>query len=113
MKILLKSIYILVLSVAFAGFSNVASASELTEPKAKGIIGERYDGYLGIVKNAPADVKALVESVNAKRKEKYKEIAKKRQQPLNKVELIAGAAAIKKTKAGNFIMLEGEGWTKK
>jgi len=113
MKLLLKSFYILAFSLIVAGFSADASASGLTEPKAKGLIGERYDGYVGIVTKAPADVKALVKTVNVKRKAKYKEIAKKRQQPLSQIELIAGAAAIKKTKAGNYIMKKGGSWQKK
>ncbi|MCW8876863.1 MAG: YdbL family protein [Kangiellaceae bacterium] len=113
MKLILKSFYVLIFSALIAGASFTVAASELTEPKAKGIIGERFDGYLGIVNSAPANIKALVKSVNAKRKARYKQIAKKRQQPLSKVELIAGAAAIKKTKKGNFIFLKGKGWSRK
>ncbi len=109
----IKLLIIFSVSAGMLSFSATSFASELTTPKANGVIGERFDGYLGIVKSAPDNIKALVKSVNNKRKARYKEIAKKRQQPLNKVELIAGTAAIKKTKSGNYIFIKGKGWKKK
>jgi len=108
MKLLTKTILILLMT-----FSASVFAGALTAPKSGGIIGERFDGYVGIVKNASPKIKALVKSVNQKRKAKYKEVAIKRQQPLKQVEMIAGKAAIKRTKLGNFILLEGKGWKKK
>ena len=39
-------------------------------------VGERPDGYLGVVSaSAPADAKALADSINAKRKQHYAKIA--------------------------------------
>jgi uncharacterized protein YdbL (DUF1318 family) len=108
MKILTKTILIFLMTFSLSVF-----ASALTAPKSDGIIGERFDGYVGIVKDASPKIKALVKSVNQKRKEKYKEIAIKRQQALVKVEMIAGESAIKKTKPGNFIFLKNGGWKKK
>lgn len=109
MKMLVKSLLI-VLSLAVS----TVYASALTAPKSQGIIGERFDGYVGIVKKpASAKIKTLVDTVNQKRKSRYKEIAVKRQQALSKVEIIAGESAIKKTKPGNYIFLKGVGWKKK
>lgn len=108
MKRLLQSILIILVT-----FSASLFASELTAPKAEGLIGERFDGYIGIVKDAPLEIRELVDSVNQKRKAHYEEIAKKRQQPLKKIELIAGETAMKKTKPGNYIFLADKGWIKK
>jgi len=108
MKKFINSIAILLLLVSAS-----VKASELTAPKNNGVIGERFDGYVAVVKNASPKIKALVASVNQKRKARYLEIAKKRKQPLKKVELIAGKAAIKKTAKGNFIFIKGVGWKKK
>jgi uncharacterized protein len=108
MKLLFKTTLILLIA-----FSSSVFASALTAPKANGIIGERFDGYVAVVKDASPKIKALVKTVNQKRKAKYKEIAIKRQQALVKVEMIAGESAIKKTKPGNFIFLKGKGWKKK
>ncbi len=108
MKLFTKSLLALLMV-----FSASVFASALTAPKSNGIIGERFDGYVGIVKDASPKIKALVKSVNQKRKAKYKASAIKNEQALKKVEVIAGKYAIKKTKSGNFIYLKGKGWSKK
>ena len=108
MKVILKTLGVLLML-----FGTSVFASALTEPKNSGIIGERFDGYIGIVEGATPDIKSLVNSVNEKRKARYKEIAMKRQQALKKVELIAGESAIKKTSKGNYIFLKGVGWKQK
>ena len=55
-----------------------AVAASLDQAKAAGQVGERIDGYVGVVDaNAPADVRAMVDQINAERQAKYKEIADK------------------------------------
>ena len=53
-----------------------AFAIELADAKSQGLVGEQSNGYLGVVKNAPG-VQALVDSVNAKRRDAYQKIAAK------------------------------------
>ncbi|WP_144392308.1 YdbL family protein [Pleionea sediminis] len=104
-----KFIAIALLSVA----SLQAWAADLDSAKAQGLIGEKPDGYLGlVVKNAPDDVKAMIKSVNEKRKAKYQEVADQRKIALSKVEVIAGKKALEKTKSGHFIYADGK-WIKK
>ena len=43
--------------------------------KAAGQVGEQTDGYLGVVSNAPADVRAMVKDINNKRRAVYTEKA--------------------------------------
>jgi len=103
--------YFLVISVLFA--SSVFAASVLSPAKNAGIIGEQANGYIGLVKAASADVKALVKSVNSKRKARYKNIAISKKISINDVAKIGGKKAIEKTAAGNYIKRAGEGWSKK
>ena len=50
-------------------FAPSAFADALDDAKTNGYIGERTDGSLGLVKSdAPAEVKELVRSINAKRR---------------------------------------------
>jgi len=91
-----------------------ASASPLDAAKAAGQVGEAPDGYVHLVeKGAPADVKALVESVNAKRKAKYESIAKKRGAPVEAVAAQAGAKLIERTPAGQYVLDVSSNWKKK
>ena len=88
-----------------------AYALDLDVAKDNGWVGERYTGYLGIVK-PEAGVKALVDDVNQKRTQVYKDLAAKNGITLQEVEKIAGKKVIEKTKPGNLIDL-GNGWLKK
>jgi len=66
----------------------------IEQAKAQGIIGEQYDGYLGIVDNsrASADVKRKVSEINAGRLAEYTRISQKTG---DTVEIVGKAMAAK------------------
>jgi hypothetical protein len=91
-----------------------AWADALGDAKNAGQVGEQADGMLGIVDSgAPASVKSLVQSVNAKRRDGYAAIAKKNGTSLDAVAALAGKRNIEKTSAGHYIKPAGGGWKKK
>lgn len=93
---------------------SVAMAGSLDQPKADGLIGEQANGYLGLIsQNVPADIKALVRDVNAKRKARYQSIAGKQGVPLSKVEKVGGTTAMDRTLRGNYIKDNSGRWRKK
>lgn len=88
-------------------------AMDLDDAKSAGLVGEQADGYLGIVSSsAGSEVKALVDDINSKRKEKYQEIANGKNIPLVQVEKLAGQKVIERAKPGEYIK-ESSSWTKK
>jgi len=104
----------LALLISLMAVSVAVAASPLTQPKADGLIGEQANGYIGLVKqNVPADVKKLVNDVNAKRRAGYQNIAKKQGTSLAEVERVGGNTAIEKTLRGNYIRDASGGWRKK
>lgn len=93
---------------------SVAATSPLTQPKAGGLIGEQFDGYLGLVKqDVPANIKKLVDEVNAKRKAGYQRIATKQGVSLSEVEKVGAVKAFEKTLEGNYIRDASGTWRKK
>jgi uncharacterized protein YdbL (DUF1318 family) len=91
-----------------------AAAASLDEAKAAGQVGERIDGYLGVVDaGAPGDVRALVDEVNAKRRAQYEQIAQKQGAPLAAVAQIAGKKLIDRTPSGQYVLDAGGQWRKK
>lgn len=95
-------------------FAGTAYAATLQSAKDAGWIGEKPDGYLGLVRDeAPADVKALVDDVNAKRRAHYAKIAKQQGVPAAEVEKVGGATAIEKTSPGHFVMDQQGRWRRK
>ena len=91
-----------------------AMAGALDQPKADGMIGEQANGYLGLVRqDVPANIKALVRDVNAKRKARYQRIAGKQSVAVSEVEKVGGTTAIDRTLRGNYIKDSSGRWRKK
>jgi len=90
----------------------MAQALTLHEAKAQGLVGEKANGYLGLVTSS-AQAQSLMNGVNAKRKQKYQEIANRNKTSLSAVEALAGKTAIQKTKSGQYIQLPSGQWKKK
>jgi len=106
------TLFVGLLTVSAAAIA--ANESPLTQPKAAGLIGEQADGYVGFVtQNVPADVKRLVDDVNAKRKAGYQQIAAKQGTPVSEVEKVGGRTAIEKTLPGNYVRDLNGNWYKK
>jgi uncharacterized protein YdbL (DUF1318 family) len=98
--------------IALLAMGSAAYALDLDGAKAQGLVGERRDGYLGVVAGG-GEVQTLVASINAKRKEEYARIAAGNKQPIATVEKLAAAKAIQMTKPGHFVMDAGGNWVKK
>ncbi len=95
-------------------FSLSAWALDLDDAKASGLVGETPTGYLAAVSDSPsAEVTALVNEVNSKRKKQYGEIASKRNIPLNAVEKLAAKKAYEKTESGHYVKNASGAWEKK
>jgi uncharacterized protein YdbL (DUF1318 family) len=87
-------------------------AIDLQTAKNQGLVGETPSGYLEAVKSPSAETKALIESINAKRKQKYQDIAARNNTSLQAVEQLAGKKAIEKSAPGSYIKLGGS-WQQK
>ena len=107
MKTLLKTLSIALLLISFSGF-----ASPLSDFKEKGIIGEQNDGYIGLVKQDSAAAK-LVTEINAKRRQKYQQLAQQNQVPLASIAKLAADKAKQKTKPGQYVQNAAGDWVKK
>ena len=103
----------LFLALSFLLVTTMALASNLSSAKEQGLIGEKPDGYLGLVKeNVSEEIKKLVVDVNKKRKAVYLGIAKKQKLELAEIELISGKKNFQKTEKGNMLLVDGK-WIKK
>lgn len=101
----------MVLALALAALP--AFAVELDEVKADGLVGERADGYLGLVDtSAPDDVVDLVAEINDKRRAEYERIATANDLSVEQVQALAGKKAIARTISGHWILVNG-GWEQK
>ena len=87
-------------------------ALSLDEAKEKGLVGEKANGYLGVVATGDADAQALSDNINQKRRQIYQDIAQRNKTNVHEVETLAGEKAVHHTKPGNFVESHGS-WVKK
>lgn len=102
------------LALALMLFAGMAIAQSLDEAKAAGLIGEKSDGYIGLVQtDAPEAVVELVRSVNRQRRERYAQIARDNDIAINTVAQLAYARAVEATRSGNYIEDANGRWVQK
>ena len=91
-----------------------AFAQSLDQAKAAGLVGEKVDGFLAVVDaDAPAEVRAMVDRINAERRAKYAEIAKNQNAPMDAVTKIAGQKLVERTPAGQYVLGADGRWRRK
>ncbi|MGH1422769.1 MAG: YdbL family protein [Hyphomonas sp.] len=109
----------LIAALAILAFGAVAvPAAHAGDPQieaaiAAGEVGERIDGYLGIVGTADAAVKRKVQEVNNKRRAVYDQLAAKEGATIEQVAYLTGEKQIAKAAPGTFIMDSSGNWVKK
>jgi hypothetical protein len=102
----------LALALAF-GLAVPALALDLDEARAKGLLGERADGYVAAVSDSPSpEVAKLAAEINAKRRAHYEEIAKRNGAPVGAVAALAGQKLIESAPSGQWVKPNGA-WAKK
>ena len=101
------------LAIGLALAPVAAQAGQLDDAKAAGWVGERPDGYLGVVPGAPASAQALAGDINARRKAKYQDIAGSQGTSLQAVEMVAGEKLVKRAKPGEYVMTQSGQWVRK
>lgn len=101
------------LPIVALSLASFAFGADLDQAKSAGLVGERADGYLGLVKqDVPTDVVNLVKEVNDKRRAEYQRIARSNDLTLEQVQALAGKKAIERTPPGGWIRTNG-GWHQK
>jgi uncharacterized protein YdbL (DUF1318 family) len=103
---------LLAISTIVIAWPATSMAIGLQDAKSQLLVGEKADGYLGIIKSSP-EVIALVNKINKARRQYYEDIAKRNGTSVDVVEKLAGKKAIDKTPAGQYVQLPPGSWVKK
>ncbi len=88
-----------------------AAAQSARDLKNSGAVGERLDGYLGIVDgSAGGDIRGSIEAINAQRRQAYESAARNSGRRLSEVEAVAGARLRDKARAGDWVQNAAGQW---
>lgn len=105
--------HFLATTLAIAGLAVPALAQRdpaYAAARAAGKVGEKIDGYLGIVGSADAALQAIVNDINIKRRAVYSEKAKAANATIDEYALTAGCQAIMATAPGEKYQAPDGSW---
>ncbi|HYI69297.1 MAG TPA: YdbL family protein, partial [Skermanella sp.] len=104
----------LALGIGIAAPAPSHAQASLDAAKQSGLIGERPDGLVGFVADmVPADIRSLVEQINAQRMRRYDQVAATNGTPVDSVQAMAGRQLIDRTLAGQYVLSASGRWVKK
>src|SRR5665647_126797 len=86
-----------------------ALALDLHGARSAGIVGEKPDGYVAVLKKTP-EAAALAEDVNQKRRQEYTRISKQNNQPVDVVAKIAAEKIINGLNQGEYYQDTDGNW---
>ena len=97
-------------ALALAGVAAPAIAQDYNAAKAAGLVGEKTDGYVGIVGNATPELRRMVDDTNIKRKAVYAEKAKAEHATVEEYAFTSGCLLIAKTQTGMKYQTPNGSW---
>ncbi|MEZ5692747.1 MAG: YdbL family protein [Altererythrobacter sp.] len=100
-------------ALAFGGVAGAAWAQRdpaYAAARAGGQVGEKMDGYLGIVGTSSAELQRMVSDINIKRKAVYAERAQAKGATIEEYAFTAGCEAISRTVAGEKYQAPDGSW---
>ena len=104
----LSAAALVVTGIAAPAFAQRDPAYEAA--RAAGQVGEKMDGYLGIVGGADASLRRLVDDLNIKRRAVYADKAKAANATLEEYAFTAGCVAIARTSPGEKYQAPDGSW---
>ncbi|MEM1150839.1 MAG: YdbL family protein [Pseudomonadota bacterium] len=92
-----------------------AQGAEINAAKAAGVVGERIDGYLGVVNDGGVDVslRRRINEINARRRAAYDEIADDAGVAVAQVARLTGEKQVERVAPGQYFMDQNGRWVRK
>lgn len=102
-------------AISAPAFAQTASAKSIVDnAKAKGLVGERIDGYLGLVMGSVSpEVQSAVNEINIRRKSLFTKLAREQGVEIAVISRLTGEKLIAKTRAGEKTMGDDGVWRTK
>lgn len=104
----------LVLALLLAASAPAAAQTDaLAAARASGVVGERYDGYLGFAATASEAVRRQAGAINITRRSLYTSLATKRRVTVQEVGIAAGCSLLARVAVGEAYMLSDGTWRRR
>ncbi len=106
-------VWISALAVAALSLPAAAQTPAVDAARAAGLVGERFDGYLGIARPASATVQAQVSGINIRRRALYTRLGGSRRVTPSEVGITAGCELLAGVGIGQAYMLPDGVWRRR
>lgn len=105
----------LLLAVAAVAGAAVEAAAQdpaaIISARRAGLIGERFDGYVGVVSpNAPAELRRQVAALNIRRRSLYSNLAARKGVSPEEVGITAACSLLRRIGVGEYYLLNEGSW---
>ena len=104
---------ILLALLAGAGGAALAQTPAVDQARAQGIVGERFDGYMGLAAPASGALRSQVASINIKRRSLYSRLATEKGVSPSDVGLTAGCQLLERVAVGQTYLLADGQWRRR
>ena len=98
------------LAIAMPGRAQVPAGQAVAEAKARGLVGERYDGYVGLVADTGPMLRHQVQSINIRRRALYSDLSARRGVALQEVGITAACQLLGTVGVGERYLLGDGVW---
>ncbi len=106
----------MLMAAAWLAVPQAAVAQEpaaIAQARAAGQVGERYDGYLGVVGSVPDMVRRQVGAINIKRRSLYAGLASRKGVTTEEVGLTAACSLLRRVPVGGAYLAGQDGWRRR
>ncbi|MFL6730809.1 MAG: YdbL family protein [Sphingomicrobium sp.] len=103
----------LIILGALAAMPVAAQTPAVDAARASGLVGERYDGYVGLVGNASAAVRTQVSRINLQRRSLYSNLAASKGASPQDVGVTAGCQLLARVGVGEAYMWADGKWRRR
>lgn len=109
----MRRLVLLGAALAAVGAAAVAQTPAVDIARAAGIVGERYDGYMGFAATPSAAVRSQVATINIRRRALYSNLAASRGASPQDVGVTAGCQLLARVAVGEAYMLGDGIWRRR
>ncbi len=106
-------LFLVVAGVTAVAVPSVAQTPAVDAARQARLVGERYDGYLGIIGTPPAVVRSQVSAINIRRRALYSNLAASRRVAPHEVGIAAGCQLLARVQVGQAYMLPDGQWRRR
>ena len=104
---------ILAAGVGVTAPASAQQSSAIAQSKQAGLIGERFDGYLGFVTNPSAALRRQVNAVNIRRRALYSGLAMRKRATTEEVGITASCTLLATVRIGEYYLPGEGGWRRR